>query len=747
MDINLYKKNNMKNFLNISRVCRIWSFLGFFLLLIAACKKDKTDIIKEPLKVTDYFPNSGNQGTLVTIQGTGFGNNSAEVTAAFSGTTADIISVTPNEIVVRSPKNGSTGDIVLKVSGEQATVGKYTYQELSVQSISPANGSAGAHIQITGAGFGSITGPAQVFINGKQALVVSASDNQLVAEVPEAAGTGPVTVKVNGKEASGQTFKFQSITSIKPLTGGKGTKVRINGSGFEEITTGNYVDFNGKQAVVLEAATDHLIVAAPDGVATGPLSVSINNQKTSGPVFTVVPVPVIQTVSPLSGPAGAVMTITGTTFSTLKEENKVSINGKDVAITSATSNVITLTLPGGTGSGKIILSVNDQVVQGPDFKDQNLGIAKLSPDNGLTGTEVTITGSGFSSSPAANVVTFNGVAAVVKSASENTLVVTAPQGLSTGLVKVVNGSQTAISPTNFNRAGVITLAGGPGNKDISVSRFGGGLVVDKQGNVYLQEIDNNRIKKITPDGVVSLFAGSPSSQAGNQNGQGSAALFSFSSSSGMVMDPEGNLFVSDYGNQSVRKVTPQGVVSTFAVNLGNFTGKITIDQEGNIYVQKSYLGVWKIDKNGVKTSLAQGTSVKEDSQPAVVGSDFYWVDYEGILLSRQNMTTGVNIRGWAGGNYGFQDGIGTRAMFAGLRGIVYDGNGNLYLSDYGNNAIRKVNIATQEVTTVFKSERGYKNGSLAEAQMNFIADMTIDKDGSVYILDLNNNAIRKVFLK
>ncbi|WP_170123237.1 IPT/TIG domain-containing protein [Pedobacter nutrimenti] len=744
--MNLYKKKDM-NLSNTSGFRNILGILLFFLVLVTACKKDKTETIKEPLKVTDYFPNSGNQGTLVTIQGTGFGNRISEVTASFSGTSADVVSVTPKEIVLRSPKGGSTGDISLKISGEQVLVGKYTYQELSVQSISPANGSAGAHIQITGAGFGSTSGPAQVFINGKQALVVSASDNLLVAEVPEAAGTGPVTVKVNGKEASGQTFKFQSITDIKPLTGGKGTKVRINGSGFDEVAAGNYVDFNGKQALVQEAAADHLIVIAPDEVATGPLSLTINNQKTTGPVFTVVPVPVIQTVSPLSGPAGAVMTITGTTFSAIKDENRVSINGKDLSITSATATVITLTLPGGTGSGKVVLSVNDQVVQGPDFKDQNLGIVKLSPDNGLAGTEVTITGSGFNASPSANTVTFNGVAAVVKSAAENTLVVVAPEQLSTGQVKITSNGQTAVSPTSFNRAGVLTFAGGPGTTEISVSRFGGGIVVDKQGNVYLQENEKNRIKKISPAGVVSLFAGSPSSQSGNRNGQGTDALFNFGPSSGMVIDPQGNLFVSDYGNQSVRKITPQGVVSTFAVNLTNFTGKITMDQDGFVYVQKFYLGVWKIDKDGVKTSLAQGTSVREDAQPAVVGNDFYWVDAEGTLLSKQNLVTGTNTRYWVGGNYGYQDGIGTRAMFSGIKGILSDGNGNMYVSDNGNNALRKVNISTLEVTTVLKSARGYKDGSLAQAQVNNIADMAVDKDGNIYILDLENNAIRKIFLR
>ena len=266
-----------------------WNFsIGImlcFLLFIGACKKDKVEVPSVPFKIDSYYPNSGNAGTLVSIVGAGFGTELGKYSASISGKSAEVISATENTIVVRMPEGGVTGALSINYDSRNFDLGPYTYQALSVKTVFPANGPAGSQIRITGAGFSSTTGPATVFINGKPALVVSVSDEVIVAEVPEEAGFGPITVKVDGKEAKGQNFTYQAISSIKPLSGGKNTKVTINGVGFEELAEGNLIDFNGTNAVVLEATKEKLIVQAPDGVKTGPLSVNINGQKIAGPVF------------------------------------------------------------------------------------------------------------------------------------------------------------------------------------------------------------------------------------------------------------------------------------------------------------------------------------------------------------------------------------------------------------------------------------------------------------------------------
>ncbi|WP_442589430.1 IPT/TIG domain-containing protein [Pedobacter sp. AW31-3R] len=711
------------------------AMLGLFILMFSACKKDDTEVIKLPLAVKDYFPNSGNQGTLVTIQGTGFGDEPEKVSATFAGTGADVVSVTPEEIVLRAPLNGKTGDLLLKVNGEEMKVGPYTYQELSVASISPSNGGAGTHIQISGAGFGSLVKPAEVFINGKAALVISVSETLLIAEVPADAGAGPVTVKVDGQEASGQSFKYQSITSIKPLTGGKGTVVRINGSGFEELAAGNTVQFNGKTAVVQEAAADYLLVVAPDQVSTGLLSVTINQQKLSGPVFTVVAAPVLHVVTPLSGPQGTQMTISGSLFSAIMDENKVFINGVEVAIQSVTANELKLVVPGGTGSGIVKVVVNDQSTNGPVFKDQSLSILAVSPDNGLAGTTVTITGSGFSTTPANNKVYFNGLPATVQTATENKLVLDAPVGLSTGELKVVVGSQEALAPQDFRRAGIITLAGGPNS-----TVFGGSLTaltVDHNGNVYVVDGQQKVVKKITPEGVLSTL---------KSNG----ADIVFNMPMGVVADKQNNIYVSDQGSREIRKITPSGQNTVFAS--GFAPGLMTFDNDGNMYVNVVGFGsgMNRINTASVLSRVAgpQWSYVR----PAVdaTGKLFY-VDGSGTSNNGISTPNAVNPNDllWAGSSEpGYADGTGITARFSNLLGgLTFIGNGKMIAGDANNYAIREIDIATRRVTTIFKLSNGFVDGAFSSAKIGAMSDTAVDKDGNIYILDATNKAVRKVLLK
>jgi len=707
--------------------------LSIILLLFAACKKDATRPVNEPVSFTEYYPNSGAQGTLVTVLGAGFGNKIDAVSATFFGKNAQVVSVTPEAIIVQAPIGGQSGDLTIQVNGETLAIGKYTYQELSVQKISPANGGEGMLIRISGAGFSSLSGPAKVFINNKEATVVSARDTLLVAEVPIGAGSGPVKVVVNGKESAGQTFKFQSITGIKPLTGGKGTRVQIMGSGFETLAAGNYVDFNGKAALVVQAADDHLVVIAPDGVTTGPVSVTVSKQKVVGPAFTVVPLPVILNVTPLSGPAGTSMTISGTTFSAIVEENNVSINGINVPILTATASKITLRIPGNTGSGKILLRVNEQLAQGPDFKDQGLGISRVSPESGLPGTRVTITGTGFSTSTGQNLVTFNGTTATIVSVTTTSLVVIVPEGFSSGPLKIVVNGFSALAPADFNRSGVSTIAGGVGNTDLNLIGYKtSSLVVDSKGNVFVLETEQHRIKKIAADGKVTLFVGSPSGARGDSDGQGTAAEFSFAYNPGMSIDDNDNLFVSDY--KGVRKITPQGLVSTFATGLGTAL-KSAFDENGILYVQRgSFDGMWKIDKAGVKTSVPNRSSYAEEARPAFIGNTSYTSNYDQNYVVTYNYTSGVS--GFAGGS------------FSGITAVVSDGAGNLYVADKYNYSISKINILTKEVTTIATFTNGSNvDGPLTEAKFGLMGDMVIDKQGNLYVIDAGNNAVRKITLK
>lgn len=182
-----------------------------------------------------------------------------------------------------------------------------------------------------------------------------------------------------------------------------------------------------------------------------------------------------------------------------------------------------------------------------------------------------------------------------------------------------------------------------------------GITVDGSGNIYVVDCYDlqygfalnwgARIRKIASDGVVSTLAGSGS--MGYVDGSGSVAQFS--SPYGITVDPQGNLYVADYDNRRVRKITPSGAVSS--LSFSNFYGRPTAlycDGQGSIYVT-TYLQVYKISSSGTSEEFIAG-----------------------------------------GTTQGYADGSGNVAKFSFLKGIALDANGNIFVADYNGYQIRKI---------------------------------------------------------
>ncbi|MBO9727300.1 MAG: IPT/TIG domain-containing protein [Chitinophaga sp.] len=716
----------MKRYLSLLVVCSILAF---------ACRKNNNkDAVS--MNVKTFWPNSGNAGTIVTLQGQGL---TKDVSVSFNGTDAKVVDARDSILIVLAPEQGTSGTLTVKAGERKQDLGTYTYQALSLHGINPANGPAGTNISIRGAGFSSLEGPAAVIVNGKAALITAASDTLLIAVVPEGAGTGKVVVNVSGKTVSGPDFTFQLISSIKPVKGGAGTQVVISGTGFSTAATGNMVTFNGKPATVVSAADNKLVVTAPEGVATGPVAVSINGQKTVGNVFTVVPKPVIKTVAPLSGPAGAVVDITGDYFSTLADEVSVMFNGQPAVVTTTGDRQISVKVPAGAGAGALQIMVNGQQTTGPLFKEQALGVKQLLPDNGLAGTEVIVKGIGFSSNAGDNMVTFNGISVPVSEATDTTLRVVMPVGISTGAVQVKVGSLVAAGPV-FKRAGVITFAGGPNS---SAFNYPFGVAADKNGNVYVGDV--HVIKKVAKDGTVTLFAGRADGQSGFENGTGTNASFNYVT--GMVVDAQDNLYVVDQVNKALRKITPAGVVTTYARFTFTPFG-IAIDKNGTLFVGGQYNGPYKLDAFGNATRLAlnayetPGTTMAVDN----AGNIFYTSDDAQVLrISDGNKSI------YTGFQWGYNDGPLRMAGLSLLSGIVSDPvAGVMYIAD--NNAVRMVTDDAVITVAGWKGgtappRGGYQDGTLNQALFSSIRSICVDTEGNMYVVEQTNKTVRKIFFK
>ncbi len=704
------------------------------LLLVAAfgCKRTVQERQFE-FKATNYFPNSGKAGTLITIEGQGFDTDIRNYSASVSGAAAEVVSATSSFLVVRSPAGATSGKLNVSYRGKGYEIGQYIYQALSVQHISPTRGPAGANIRIRGEGFGSVGQPAKVSVNGNAATIISLTDTLIIVTVPAKTASGPVTVTVDGQSSSGPVFKVMVMGDLSPATGGKGTKVLVKGSGFDTDVSKNQVFFNGKAAQVLEAKEEQLTVLAPDGVETGNLTATIDGVSLPGPVFTVVPPPTISVVSPMSGPAGTEMTITGAGFSEIAGETKVMINDKEIVLTSVTKTVIKLIIPGNTGTGKVKVVVNDQAAEGPTFTDQALGIFQTDPEGGVPGTEVTIFGTGFSVTPSDNQVFFNGVAAAVASSSATELKVKVPAGATTGTIKVQVNGKEAVAPKIFAIEGVYSLT-------TSLSANVSAITVGLNGEIYATDPVLHQVLKISTSGAVALFAGSPGGQSGNQDGAGTSATFN--SPVGITADRHGNLFVVESAG-NVRKITPGGMVSTFKTAVVFAGGAIASDGNNNLYVMglpNNFSGITKISPAGDIQYLFDFFDPENR-----VG-----IDAAGIVYASDNNATGKSAIGIGSGDRrigsspGFADGDYGTALFAEVHSILVNSKNQLLVADYGNNALRSVDLGSKTVTTIFKADKGFADGPMGVVRFGELTDLALGNGDRLYILDRVNRAIRVV---
>ena len=232
------------------------------------------------------------------------------------------------------------------------------------------------------------------------------------------------------------------------------------------------------------------------------------------------------------------------------------------------------------------------------------------------------------------------------------------------------------------------------------------MVKDAAGNLYVADASNNAIRKITPDGMVSTVAGNPQGIAGYGDGQDTTAFFNYPD--GLAIDSAGNLFVGDLYNSAIRKITPSGMVSTVYQNLTETFDPQTLffDKAGNLIFALQYgYQIVKLSPSGVLTTIA-GTN---------------------------------NVPGYA-------DGVGAAALFDSPTDSRMDASGNLIIADALNNEIRKI-APDGTVTTIagkYNDPVLYANGHDTTARFNFPTGVEISQSGVIYIVDLLNNDIRKM---
>ena len=330
------------------------------------------------------------------------------------------------------------------------------------------------------------------------------------------------------------------------------------------------------------------------------------------------------------------------------------------------------------------------------------------------------------------------------------------------------GVALSCGPATFS---VSTLAGsgtpgsGNGNATAATFRSPHGVAVDSSGTVYVADTFNNLIRKISPAGVVSTFAGSGATDS--VDGVGRAA--SFNRPRGVAVDGSGTVYVADANGRKIRKITPDGTVSTLAGSGANgsadgvgavasfgFPNGIAVDSSGTVYVgDQTNHKIRKISPDGVVSTLA-GSGVQGGTNGSGVAASFdspigVAVDGDGTVYVaevgrrvRKITAEGVVSTLAGSGVAGSADGNGTVATFTNLEGIAVDGLGNVFVSDTGNNKIRKVTPAGVVSTLAGSGAQGSADGSATAASFVALRDLAIDAVGNVFVADTGNNKIRRI---
>ncbi len=263
------------------------------------------------------------------------------------------------------------------------------------------------------------------------------------------------------------------------------------------------------------------------------------------------------------------------------------------------------------------------------------------------------------------------------------------------------------------------------------------LAIDASGNIYLADVGNRAVRKVQPDGAISLFAGVENYFYGTADGMGPSARFN--GAAGITFDSAGNAYVVDAGNGTLRKITPSGVVSTVKGSplltvpaTFNNPRNIAIDTGGNIYIADTYAGVVrKLAPDGSMT-IFTGSPTASFSKPDVVATDkagnVYATDNWNIQkITPNGVVTTVPI------NY--------RLRLSPFD-IAADGNGNVYASDWGTNGVYR--IAPNGDATDVLGNSTIDGGTGATGGFNYPTGLVADSAGNIYVADSHAGRIVKV---
>ncbi|WP_143305798.1 IPT/TIG domain-containing protein [Chitinophaga vietnamensis] len=395
-------------------------------------------------------------------------------------------------------------------------------------------------------------------------------------------------------------------------------------------------------------------------------------------------------------------------------------------------------------------------------------ISDFTPAVGGGSTSVLITGSNFTSDTSQLHVTINGKRCAIVGANNNQIMVVVPKKCGSGNLVVKVGSDSIASTTPFTYIFTRTVTTFAGNGKAAFAdgkgtdasfNFNGqawyrsmGIVVDNNLNVYVADPGNACIRKIDSSGNVTVLAGSPGN-GGYADGKGTNAKFSLPYD--LDIDAAGNIYSVDPGNYDIRKITPDGTATTIGWGKQS-PWSIAVDKNsGTVYYSScsSPGSIFQLTATGT-TEIVNGLNYPAGLAIDKSGNLYSALNGDHIVMRFAAGNWSASTLAGQKGSSGYVNGAATVARFAFPWGIDVDAAGNLYVAGNGtwdggaynpDQSIRFILAKTWDVSTYAGSgSSGYSDAIGDAAAFAAPTGVAVDKNGVVYVLDKNNNRIRKI---
>ena len=464
----------------------------------------------------------------------------------------------------------------------------------------------------------------------------------------------------------------------------------------------------------------------------------------------------IKFINPTEGRKGTLLNIEGGEFDLDNNKNKAWVNNIQVEVIESYYSSIVVRIPDDPNcSGKVKVRVGNEVAESEEtFTYLIPSIRYIEPAYGEAGDTIKIIGDYFCPGVGVNTVTLNGIPATIVSMTSTTATVIVPDDKNTtGLVSITSCKATGRSVTPFtympSAQSVTTIAGsiqvgyrdGAGQQALFYSPMD--LAINKNNEIFVTDQWNYAIRKIDNSGMVSTLAGSK--PHGFLDGPGNQAKFYLLA--GITISNAGDLYVVDFDNFAIRKISRDGMVSTVFRNLTDYMKDVLIKGD-TLFFTKGYNIYYKKEGEEHKLFAGRNQTGLVDGIEANAGfnapSYLHWDPVRGFIVSDR---TAIRLVTNDAQVTTFSKPGGPTLWINGVEGVTSDSKGTIYYVESGYNAIKRISPDGRVTTIAGTGYKGLKDGPALQAEFNDPSGIAIDMEGNLIIADTRNNCIRKLVMR